>query len=112
MSRRSFSLLAVLALILIACYYIFFLKNPKISEREIIIIVPPGMTVVSLSDTLAAHRLLRSGLAFQLAARTLGAAKKLHAGLYRIEPGLSNSEIIRRLTGSEYALILRATFPE
>ncbi|HZK76461.1 MAG TPA: endolytic transglycosylase MltG [Candidatus Kapabacteria bacterium] len=112
MSRRSLSLLVVIALALCAVYYIFFLKNPKISEREVVISIPPGMTVASLSDTLAAHDLLRSRLAFQLAARTLGAAKKLHAGLYRIAPGLSNSEIIRRVTGSEYALILRATFPE
>ncbi|HET6400816.1 MAG TPA: endolytic transglycosylase MltG [Candidatus Kapabacteria bacterium] len=118
MSRRSFSLLAILALVLFAAYYIFFLKNPsmtdraRVSEREVIVSIPVGATVASLSDTLSAHGLLRSRIAFQLAARALGAAKKLHAGLYRIAPGLSNSEIVRRLTGSEYALILRATFPE
>jgi len=70
------------------------------------------MTVAALADTLAEHDLLRSRWAFALAARTMGAAKKLHAGLYRIAPGLSNSEIVRRLTGSEFALILKATFPE
>ena len=112
MSRRSFYFFAAVLLVLFAGYYIFFLKNPRVSNREVIVTVPPGTTVLALSDTLAAHGLLRSRIAFQLAARALGAARKLHAGLYRIAPGLSNSEIIRRLTGSEYALILRATFPE
>jgi UPF0755 protein len=110
--RRTFIVFLVLALLLGAVYYVFFLKNPKFSENEIVISIPPGTTVAALTDTLAAHQLLCSRIAFQLAARTLGAAKDLHAGRYRIAPGLSNSEIIRRLTGSEYALILRATFPE
>lgn len=109
---RSFYILMVIALALFGAYYIFFLKNPRVSEREVIISIPQGMKVAALSDTLAAHELLRSRLAFQIAARALGAARKLHAGLYHIAPGLSNSEMIRRLTGSEYALILRATFPE
>jgi len=104
--------LLVIAAILFGVYYIFFLKNPKTTQTEIVISIPRGMTVAALSDTLSAHGLLRSPFAFSLAARTLGTAKKLHAGLYRIAPGLSNSEIVRRLTGSEYALILRATFPE
>ncbi len=102
----------ILVLVLGSIYYIFFLKNPKISEKEEIISIPQGTSVAALADTLAAHQLIRSGIAFQLAARALGAAKELHAGRYRIAPGLSNTEIIRRLTGSEYALILRATFPE
>jgi UPF0755 protein len=51
-------------------------------------------------------------MTFELAARTLGMAKKLHAGGYRIAYGLSNLEIVKRLTGTEYLLILEATFPE
>jgi UPF0755 protein len=110
--RRTFFFFVILALLLGAVYYIFFLKNPKTSENEIVISIPQGTSVAALADTLAAHQLIRSQLTFQIAARTLGAAKDLHAGRYRIAPGLSNTEIIRRLTGSEYALILRATFPE
>jgi UPF0755 protein len=117
--RRMFLFFVILALLLGAVYYTFFLKNPKVSvderastESEIVITIPQGTSVAALTDTLAAHQLLRSGIAFQLAARVLGAAKDLHAGRYRIAQGLSNTEIIRRLTGSEYALILRATFPE
>ena len=110
--RRTFFLFLILAILLGAVYYVFFLKNPIISDNEVVISIPQGTSVAALTDTLAAHQLIRSGVAFQFAARVLGAARDLHAGRYRIAYGLSNTQIIRRLTGSEYALILRATFPE
>jgi UPF0755 protein len=110
--RRIFLFFLILALLTGAVYYIYFLNNPNVSDREVIVGIPQGTTVAMLTDTLAAHHLLRSRFSFQIAARTLGAAKDLHAGLYRIAPGLSNVEIIRRLTGSEFALVLRTTFPE
>jgi len=112
MKRLLFFLFLAAALALAAGYYVFLLANPKPGEEDVVIVIPPRTTVSSLSDSLEAHGLIRSEWTFQIAARTLGAAKKLHAGLYRIAPGLSNIEIIRRITGSEYALILRATFPE
>src|ERR1700733_7492166 len=112
MKRLLFYLLLAISLLLASGYYIFFLNNPKQGDSEIVIVIPPRTTVAALSDTLSEHGLIRSQYAFQIAARIMGAAKKLHAGLYRIEPGLSNYEIIRRVTGSDYALILRATFPE
>lgn len=111
MIRRLIFLLLVAA-IAFAGYYIFFLKGPRYGVKEEIVTVPKGTSMSALADTLAAHRLIRSRWAFAIAARTMGTAKKLHAGLYRIAPGLSNSEIIRRLTGSEFALIMQATFPE
>ncbi len=105
-------LIFVVLLVAFAAYYVFFLDNPRISVKEEVVIVPRGVSVWSLADSMDAHHLVRSRLAFQVAARMLGSAKKLHAGLYRIAPGLSNYEILRRLTGSEYALVLQATFPE
>ncbi|MDP4198517.1 MAG: endolytic transglycosylase MltG [Bacteroidota bacterium] len=111
MKIRAILILVVICAAL-AAYYVFFLKNPKLSDKEEVVIVPRGVSVSALADSMATHHLVRSRWAFQIAARTLGSAKKLHAGLYRIAPGLSNSEILRRLTGSEYALVLQATFPE
>jgi UPF0755 protein len=110
----SWLLLLVVAagVIALAAYYVYFLKSPKISDKEEDIGIPRGVGMSALADTLAAHHLIRSRWAFAIAGRTLGTAKKLHAGLYRVAPGLSNSEIIRRLTGSEFALIMQATFPE
>ena len=109
--KRRLTILVVALLLIGAVYSLFFLKNGR-TGREEIITVPRGVGVSALADTLRAHGLIRSRLTFQLAARVMGTSRKLHAGLYRITPGLSNLEIIQRLLGSEYALVLQATFPE
>lgn len=110
--KKTFTILAILvATALIAIYAIFFLKNPAGSQEEKII-VPKGTSIAALSDTLEAHGLLRSRLTFKLAARVLNLKRKLNAGAYRVAHGLSNVQIISRLTGSEYSLIMQATFPE
>ncbi len=110
--KRRLITIAILAVAILAPYYIFFVRNPLSSIKEEVVTIPKGTGVNALADSLNAHHLLRSRWSFQIAARILGTAKKLHAGLFRIQPGLSNSQICRRLSGAEYALILQATFPE
>ena len=113
MIRRAFYFWAVAALVVLAIYAVFFLRNPRAAGvKEEIVPVPPGTAVTALTDSLAAHHLLRSRFTFELAARILGMRKKLHAGMYRITAGLSNLQLVGRFTGSEYALLLRGTFPE
>lgn len=104
----------VLVLCLIAAYFVFFAKNPipYHAEKEAQIIVPKGTTVAMLTDSLEKHGAIGSTSRFKLAASMLRLKNKLNPGGYRIAYGLSNAEIIKRLTGSEYALILMATFPE
>jgi UPF0755 protein len=98
--------------------WVFVMKNPDRpanedgSPAEAAVIVPKGTTVDALTDTLEAHGLISSRLSFKTAASVLNLRSKLNVGAYRIAYGLSNPEIIKRLTGSEYALIMRATFPE
>jgi len=111
-AMKRLVLLAVVVLALLGVYYIFFAKNPGVGLKEVLINVPKGAGIASVADSLDAHGLLRSTWMFRIAARTMGASKKLHAGLYRIQPGLSNAQIVKRFTGTEYALILQATFPE
>jgi UPF0755 protein len=100
--------------LLVAAYFIFFMKNPvqKNAKKEAQIIVPKGTTVAMLTDTLAKHGVIQSTGTFKIAASVLRLKNKLNAGGYRIAYGLNNAEIIKRLTGSEYALMLMATFPE
>ena len=112
MLRRAKILIVLLIAALGLIYVIFFLKNSGGSTEEARIVVPKGMTVGALTDTLAAHDLIRSKFLFSLAARALGVGGKLHAGVYRVSPSLSNSQVISRFTGSEYALLFQATFPE
>jgi UPF0755 protein len=100
---------------LIGAYVVFLWKNPtpdQTAENEAKIIVPKGTTVGMLTDSLERHGVIRSASTFKMAASILRLKNKLNAGGYRIAYGLSNAEIIKRLTGSEYAFVLMATFPE
>ena len=105
---------AVAAILIVAVLYLtFFLKNlSKENAKEIYIIVPKGASVSSVSDSLARYDLIRSKLTFKLAARILGTGSRLQPGSYRIAYGLTNTEIISRLVGSEFAILFEATFPE
>jgi len=80
MKRRLKYLLLFFITLLIGVYVVFFLKNPTTSTEEARIVVPKGMSVTALIDSLDAHALIRSKLLFSIAARTLGASSKLHAG--------------------------------
>lgn len=104
---------------LLAAYAVLFWDNPDGSGAPSIpvsedarIVVPKGTTVEMLVDTLETHKVIRSKMTFKLAASILNLKRKLNVGAYRIAYGLSNAEIIKRLTGSEYALMMQATFPE
>jgi UPF0755 protein len=111
---KFFKFAAVIAVLLvIALYLTFFLKNAaKENAKEIYIIVPKGASAASVSDSLAKYDLIRSKLLFKLAARILGTGSRLQPGSYRIAYGLSNTEIITRLTGTEFSILFEATFPE
>lgn len=114
--KKLLRLVAVLAIALaFAVYGIFFWKNsvePTFEEKEVVVIIPKGSTLSSITDTLAEHNLIRSSLTFKAAAKLLGASSKIQAGSYRIEYGLTNTEIISRLTGTAYAILFEITFPE
>ena len=112
MKKSRLIVIGLIVLLFAGVYIVFFRTNPVTSPTPAIIIIPKGMTVSQLGDSLVRKQLLNSKLTFDLAARLLGAGKKLHAGVYKIEYGLSNQEIVRRITGTEYALIFQATFPE
>jgi len=111
---KFFKYAALVAILLVAAFYcIFFLKNPsKENSKEIYIIIPKGASAATVSDSLAKYDLIRSKLLFKIAARILGIGSRLQPGSYRIAYGLSNTEIMKRLTGTEFAILFEATFPE
>lgn len=111
--KKLFFLLTLAAVaIAITLYGILLWKNPAKNNQEIVILVPKGSTITSLSDSLAKYDLIRSKLTFKLAARLTGGSSNLQPGSYRINHGLSNGEIISRLLGTEFALLFEVTFPE
>ncbi len=99
-------------IILILLFGILLWKNPAKKVGEVIVVVPKGSSISAVADSLAAKDLIRSKLFFKLAAKIEGVSASLQPGSYRISYGLSNIDILSRLTGTEFAIIFEITIPE
>jgi UPF0755 protein len=114
--RRKYLLwLIALALgVVLALYLVLLLPNqtPGIPAKPVQLIVPKGASLHDIADSLSTHGLIRSGLTFKLAGKLLGSATKIKAGSYLIAYGLTNTAILSRLTGKEYAIAFDVTIPE
>lgn len=95
-------------------YAIFLMPNhaPGIPAQPAHVLIPKGASLSEIADSLSAQGLIRSGFTFKIAAKVLGSASKVQAGSYQIAYGLSNTAILSRLTGKEYAISFDVTIPE
>ena len=75
------------------------------------IIVPPGATFASVTDSLVAHGLVRNRLWFKLRARLMGVDRSVHAGVYEVNRAMSSSDVLAILAAGQSAVI-RFTVPE
>ena len=73
--------------------------------------IPPGSTVLTVADSLAAHQLIGSIGWFRFRARVARVDRRLKAGIYEFQPGSSITTILRKLRAGE-ALQFRVTLPE
>lgn len=73
--------------------------------------IPPGSTVLTVADSLAAHHLIGSIGWFRFRARVARVDRRLKAGIYEFQPGTSISAILRKLRTGD-ALQFRVTLPE
>lgn len=83
----------------------FAIKGSRIIE------VKPGMTTSDIADLLHEKKLVKNPSAFKLEARFQGLSEKLQAGVYQIEGGLSNSQIVEVMAKGHVKQI-RFTVPE
>lgn len=73
--------------------------------------VPPGASVRSVADTLAAHALIRVKPWFRLRARLAGVDRSLKPGVYRMDEGMSTGRLLDMLARGE-AVVYHLTVPE
>ncbi len=76
-----------------------------------IIEVKPGMSTSEIAEMLNKEQLVKSPDAFSMEARVKGLASKLQAGMYRINGGMSNSEIVDVLASGSIMKV-QFTVPE
>lgn len=89
----------------------FSLWPPSRSERRREILVPEGASVARVGRDLRQKGLIRSAVAFRLAARLIGGGP-VKAGVYRLSPNMSTPRILRELRHGAQEQLVRLTFPE
>ena len=83
----------------------FAVKGSRIIE------VKPGMTTSDIANLLHEKQLVKNPSAFKMEARFKGLAEKLQAGVYQIDGGLSNAQIVEVMAKGRVKL-LHFTVPE
>lgn len=77
----------------------FAVHGPRLIKVE------EGMSTADIAQLLHDRRLVKSPLAFRLEARLNGLATKLQAGVYQIDGGLSNAQIVDVLVKGRIQLV-------
>lgn len=75
------------------------------------VVIPPGVTVAAVADSLAAHQLIGSTSWFRFRTRVARVDRRLMVGIYEFQPGASITTILRALRSGD-ALRFRVTLPE
>ena len=79
--------------------------------KRYIVTITPGMTTSDIAQLLHSKHLVKTPEAFRLEAKVRGLERNLKAGMYEIEGGMSNSEIVDVLSKGQVHM-LKFTVPE
>jgi UPF0755 protein len=85
--------------------------DPQDTSKQVVT-VPPGATANSIGNDLQQRGLIRSSLAFRIAADQAGVGTSLAAGDYELSRSMSTTEIIQVLARGQVKRGLVATIPE
>ncbi|GAB6041901.1 endolytic transglycosylase MltG [Endothiovibrio diazotrophicus] len=86
-----------------------FAETPLAIARPLVLEVKPGRSVAALGRELAGRGLMRSPRYFTLLARIGGHGRRIKAGEYRLEPGVTPRGLLEKLVAGrpiEYAITL------
>lgn len=81
-----------------AVWYQWAVKPISDEVSQVRVVVEPGETVTSISDTLHDHELIRSKLAFHIYVQLSGQRTKLQAGGYVLSPNQDIPSIVEHMT--------------
>ncbi|MBN7811496.1 endolytic transglycosylase MltG [Algoriphagus sp. H41] len=102
--RKKFLLVTLIAssVLLISLtfyfYQVFFSPNTLVeSEQPYILKIPSNAVYKQVSDQLYKDKVINDALSFGFVAKALGYQEAVKPGLYRVEPKMSNLELVRML---------------
>lgn len=90
----------------------FFDSNSKVKKNPDIVKISQGMTFREIIDTLHSRKIIDSRFSFFLAGKILGVERKLKAGYYKFDYGLSNYDYLKMLVNGSNRVIVRVTLYE
>ncbi len=83
---------------------VFYLSPPDSSAEIVSVTIAPGTSSHTIAKHLATKKLIRSPLAFQLAARHQGVSHKLRAGTYQLRRNMPLTHILQELQNGQIEL--------
>lgn len=99
--KKIFIVIGIFVLIFITAIYFFLKLNLKpITDQATnkVFVIEPGQSLSDIGKNLKKYNLIRNNYAFVFQTFLTGQNKKIQAGTYRLNPSLSTSEIITKLT--------------
>jgi UPF0755 protein len=76
-----------------------------------VVVIPDGATFQHVASLLERERLIKSSTVFVLFGKSQSADRKIHAGEYELNPGMTPAEILAKLISGQ-VLLHALTFPE
>jgi len=111
----GFLLVAMVALGVAAYQTIRWAEGPVIPAQEHppskVVVIPDGSTFQFVALLLERERLIKSRSAFVLLGKSQSADRKVHAGEYELNPGMTPAEILSKLLNGQ-VLLHPLTIPE
>ncbi|MGH7181578.1 MAG: endolytic transglycosylase MltG, partial [Nitrospiraceae bacterium] len=108
-------LVAMVALGVAAYQTIRWAEGPVVPTQEHppskVVVIPDGSAFQQVAALLERERLIKSRSAFVLFGKSLSADRKVHAGEYELNPGMTPAEILSKLLNGQ-VLLHSLTIPE
>lgn len=107
-------ILAIILVLFLGGYWAlhFTGRNTEYAKgQRYIVTITPGMTTRDIADLLHKKHLVKTPEAFRMEAKVRGLERNLKAGMYEIQGGMSNSEIVDVL-GKGQVHLIKFTVPE
>lgn len=79
--------------------------------EPVLVTVPQGASLSTVTDSLAAHDVVKAPPLFKVYGRAVGAASEIKPGVYRFRPGTGWNTVLDRLRGAD-VLVSRVVIPE
>ncbi|HLU06995.1 MAG TPA: endolytic transglycosylase MltG, partial [Woeseiaceae bacterium] len=96
---------AAVALVILAWQVVRFLDSPlNLPEEGLNLEIAPGTAFAAVSNDLGRRGVISHPRVFRWYARLTGGASRIHAGEYRIEPGITPPQLLERFVSGDVQL--------